>query len=180
MDLAFVISTTTANFDDNMKRTKAIIKEVVKQYGMNKVLYSLATLDDKLDIAVKFNQKVGSNSEFMGYVDSVPSKIGGSDLAKILEEAQTIFTEDNGGRVTAKKVLVVIIDGKSSSRVNDIEDAVRVVEDVGIRVIPVGIDQAEKAELETLTLVEEDVLMPSKDESPEDTAKEIMDRALNG
>ena len=163
-----------------MDRIKAIIKDIVKQYGINKVHYSLATLDEKLDIALKFNQKVDSNSEFLGYIDSIRSNLGGSDWAKSLGEAKGMFIEDNGGRVTAKKVLVVFIDDKSSSKDNDMEDSVRVLEDAGVRVIPIGLDQAEKAELETLTLVEEDVLMPPKDESPEETAKDIMDRALNG
>ena len=163
-----------------MDRIKAIIKDIVKQYGINKVHYSLATLDEKLDIALKFNQKVDSNPEFLGYIDSIRSNLGGSDWAKSLGEAKGMFIEDNGGRVTAKKVLVVFIDDKSSSKDNDMEDSVRVLEDAGIRVIPIGLDQAEKAELETLTLVEEDVLMPPKDESPEETAKDIMDRALNG
>ena len=152
----------------------------MKKYGINKVHYSLATLKDKLEITLKFNLLVDSNSQFMAYVDSIPNLKGGADLAKALEDSPSMFTEENGGRPTAKKILVVVIDSKSDSSENDIEDAVSLVEDTGIRVIPVGLDQADKTELQTLTLVEEDVLTPSKDETPEDIAKDIMDRALNG
>ena len=152
----------------------------MKKYGINKVHYSLATLKDKLEIAMKFNLLVGSNSQFMAYVDSIPNLKGGADLAKALEDSPSMFTEENGGRPTAKKILVVVIDSKSDSGENDIEDAVSLVEDTGIRVIPVGLDQADKTELQSLTLVEEDVLTPSKDETAEDIAKDIMDRALNG
>ena len=163
-----------------MNKTKEIIKEIVKTYGINKVHYSLATLGDKLDIALKFNLQVDSNAQFMAYVDSIPNVKGGSDLAKALEESPSIFAEDNGGRPNAKKILVVVVDNKSDSSENDIEDAVSVVEEAGIRVIPVGLDQADKTELQSTTLVEDDVLTPSNDDTPEDIAHDIMDRALNG
>lgn len=163
-----------------MKKTKEIIKEAVKKYGINKVHYSLATLGDKLNIALKFNLQVDSNAQFMAYVDSIPNVRGGSDLAKALEQSPSMFAEENGGRPTAKKVLVVIIDNKPDSSENDIEDAVSLVKDAGIRVIPVALDQADKMELEAVTLVEEDVLKPTNDETAENIAKDIMDRALNG
>lgn len=180
VDLAFAISTTALNSGDNLKKTKEVIKDIVKMYGINKVHYSLATFGDKLDIALKFNLKVDSNSQFMAYVDSVPNVKGRSDLAAALEASPSIFTEENGGRPSAKKVLVVVVDNKSESSENDIEDAVRLVKDAGVRLIPVGLDQADNTELQTLTLVEEDVLTPSRDEPADNIAKDIMDRALNG
>jgi len=180
LDLAVAISTTASNFQDNMNKTKEIIKDIVKKYGINKVHYSLATLGDKLDIVLKFNVQVKSNEQFMGYVDSIPNVKGSSELAKALEESPSMFAEENGGRPNAKKILVVIIDNKSESSDNDIEDAVSIVQDAGIRVIPVGLDQADKVELYTVTFVEEDVLTPSNEETAEDIAKDIMDRALNG
>ena len=142
--------------------------------------YSLGTLIRKLNIVVKFNEEVDSNSQFMALVDNIPTIRGGSDLAKALEESPTMFTEENGGRPSAKKILVVIIDNKLDSEDDDIEDAASLVKELGIRVIPVGLDKADKVELDKTTPVDEDVLTPSDDKTAEDIAKDIIDRALNG
>jgi len=163
-----------------LKKTKEIIKNVIKKYGINKMHYSVGTLIRKLNIIVKFNEEVDSNSQFMALVDSIPTIKGGSDLAKALEESPAMFTEENGGRPSAKKILVVIIDNKLDSNDDDIEDAASLVKELGIRVIPVGLDKADKVELDKTTAVDEDVLTPSDDKTAEGIAKNIMDRALNG
>ena len=142
--------------------------------------YSLGTLIRKLNIIVKFNEEVDSNSQFMALVDNIPTIRGGSDLAKALEESSTMFTEENGGRPSAKKILVVIIDNTLDSEDDDIEDAASLVKELGIRVIPVGLDKADKVELDKTTPVDEDVLTPSDDKTAEEIAKDVMDRALNG
>lgn len=163
-----------------MKKTKEIIKDVVKKYGINKMHYSLGTLVRKLNIIVKFSREVDNNAQFMALVDNIPTVRGGSDLAKALEESPAMFTEENGGRPSAKKILVVIIDNKSGSTGDDIEDAASFVKELGIRVIPVGLDKADQVELDKTTTVDEDVLTPSDDKTAEEIAKDIMDRALNG
>ena len=142
--------------------------------------YSVGTLIRKLNIIVKFNKEVDSNSEFMALVDDIPTIKGGADLVKALGESPAMFTEENGGRPSAKRVLVVIIDNKSDSDDDDIKDAASLVKELGIRVIPVGLDEADKVELDKTTPVDEDVLIPSDDKPAEDIAKDIMDRALNG
>lgn len=180
LDLAFVISSSATNYRNNLKKTKEIIKNIVKKYGINKVHYSLGTLTRKLNIIVKFNEEVDSNSQFMVLVDNIPTIRGGSDLVKALGESPAMFTEDNGGRPSAKKILVVIIDNKSDSDDDDIKDAATLVKELGIRVIPVGLDKADKVELDKTTPVDEDVLTPSDDKTAEDIAKDIMNRALNG
>ena len=152
----------------------------METYGINKIHYSMATLGEKLNITLKFNLPLDSNAQFMLYVDSVPNVRGSSNLAQALKESPSIFSEKNGGRPNAKKILVVVIDSKSSGSEKDIEDAVNVVEEANIRVIPVGIDQADRTELLATTLVEGDVLTPAGDENPEEIAEDIMDRALNG
>ena len=148
LDLAFVISSTAANYRNNLKKTKEIIKNIIKKYGINKVHYSLGTLIRKLNIIVKFNKEVDSNSEFMALVDDIPTIKGGADLVKALGESPAMFTEENGGRPSAKKVLVVIIDNKSDSDDDDIKDAASLVKELGIRVIPVGLEEADKVELD--------------------------------
>lgn len=180
MDLAFVVSTTAVNFENNLKKTKDIIKDIVEKYGINKMHYSLGTLGSKLNIIVKFSQEVDSNAEFMALVDNIPAVKGEFDLAKSLEEASVMFTEENGGRPNAKKILVVIIDNKSDSTGDEIEDAASLAKEAGVRVIPVGLDKADQGELDKTTPVDEDLLTPSGDKTAEEIAKDIMDRALNG
>lgn len=180
LDLAFVISSTAANYRNNLKKTKEIIKNVIRKYGINKMHFSLGTLIRKLNIIVKFNEKVDSNSQLMALVDNIPTIRGGADLAKALEESPAMFTEENGGRPSAKKILVMIIDDKLDSDDDDIEDAASLVKELGIRVILVGLDKADKVELDKTTTVDGDVLTPSDDKTAEDIAKDIMDRALNG
>lgn len=163
-----------------MKKTKDIIKDIVKKYGINKMHYSLGTLGSKLNIIVKFSQEVDSNDEFTALVDNIPTVKGEFDLAKSLEESPVLFKAENGGRPNAKKILVVIIDNKSDSTGDEIEDTASLVKEAGVRVIPVGLDKADQMELDKTTTVDEDVLTPSDDRTAEEIAKDIMERALNG
>lgn len=180
MDLAFAISATALKAGDNLKKTNEIIKDIVSKYGINKMHYSLGTFGSTLNVIIKFSRQVNSNAQFMGLVDTVREVPGSSDLAKALEESPAMFTEENGGRPNAKKILVVIIDNKSDSSSDDTEDAAAVAREAGIRVIPVGLDRADKGELQKTTAVEEDVLTPSDSDSAQNIAKDIIRRALNG
>lgn len=180
MDLAFAISATALKAGDNLKKTKDIIKDIVGKYGINKMHYSLGTFGSKLNVIIKFSRQVNSNAQFMRLVDSVRGVQRGSDLAKALEESSAMFTEENGGRPSAKKILVVIIDNKSDSSGDDTEDAAALVREAGIRVIPVGLDRADKGELDKTTAVEEDVLTPPGSDTAQNIAEDIIRRALNG
>lgn len=168
------------NAENNLKKTKDIIKDIIKKYGINKMHYSLGTLGSKLDIIVKFSEEVNNNDEFMAFVDNIPAVKGEFDLAKSLEETPAMFSEENGGRPNAKKILVVIIDNKSDSTGDEVEDTASLVKEAGVRVIPVGLDKADQVELDKTTTVEEDVLTLPDDKTSEEIAKDIMDRALNG
>ena len=142
--------------------------------------YSLGTFGSKLNVIIKFSRQVNSNAQFMRLVDSVRGVQRGSDLAKALEESSAMFTEENGGRPNAKKILVVIIDNKSDSSGDDTEDAAALVREAGIRVIPVRLDRADRGELDKTTAVEEDVLTPPDSDTAQNIAEDIIRRALNG
>ena len=180
VDLAFVISATTLDSQKNFKKSKDIIKEIVGKYGVNKIQYSVATFGSTLNRNLRFDLAVDSDERLLTAIDSLVNTNRGSALAEALEDSPKIFKEESGGRAEAKKILVLITDNKSDSFADDVEDAASKVIDEGIRVIAVGLDKADKVELDQTTPVGEDVLVPPTDETAENIAKDVMERVFNG
>ena len=103
---------------------------------------------------------------------------GGVNLEAALEQSSRLFAASEGGRPSAKKVLVVMVDKKSDSDLEGIKDAANVIIQDGIRIVAVAIgNEADRKELEPLTPNEDDLLMPQNlDRVPD----KIIERAVNG
>ena len=182
MDIAFAISATAFQSDANFMKMKDTVKEIINRYGVHgKVHYSLLTFGDSPTVHLQFSDKLANSTALKAVIDVVPKPSKGAALAKALSEAKMLFSEEAGGRVDAKKILVVMIDKESDSSSADATKASNELDDEGIRIIAVALGDEDNArELETIVPIKEDALKPNNTDEPRDIANKIIDNILDG
>ena len=178
VDVAFALSSSAVDANENFQQMKDIIKAMVEAYGKQKVHYSLITFGDTPSVKVKFSELFPTDDMLKGFIDAIPRSSGTPALAKALDEARKLF-EDAASRENATKILVVMMDNKSGSEPEDVKEKGKALEEAGIRVIAVAVgNQADVMELNNTTPHEGDVITTDKTGDPDKTAKEIMEKGL--
>lgn len=179
IDLAFVISATSANSNQSYALMKNTIKHLIDKYGVDKIHYGLIVHGDSVIRVVNFNTTFPiSASELKAAIDAQPPLSGGPVLTDGLEEAFRVFNETEV-RPNAKKVLVAMTDANSSADANSLSAAVKPVEDIGVLVLSVAVGSAvDRNELSVISPNPLDVISASSNENPSVVAEHIMDRIL--
>ena len=109
---------------------KEIMKEIVDKYGLGRVRYTVITFGRNSDVKIRFNDNFPSEEKLKTFLEAVPRSSGGADLAQALERAKEVFLVRTS-RPEVKKILVVIIDKKSDSKVEDVRKAATHLDDNG-------------------------------------------------
>lgn len=87
----------------------------------------------------------------------------------------------SGGRQNARKILVVITDKRSTSKLMDLTSEGLDLEEQDIRVIPVALgNEADSNELQKITPWLDDILEIDKDDNPYEVAEIILKIGLKG
>lgn len=157
---------------------KEAINSIAERYETSKIRYALLTFGATARIEVNFTLGLPNPEVLRNALEKASRPSGEPDLQRALEEAKMMFKQAPS-RPGAKKVLVVIMDKKSSSDPSDVKQAAKPLEDVNIKVVPVAIgSEASLPELEKTTTNKKFMVTVGKDEDPERLGEEIMRKAL--
>ena len=178
MDLAFVISATSPSASVNFAKIKEVVQEVIGLYGVQRVYYSVILFGRDPTIRIKFNQQFTEDA-LKNTIGLLPRPIGGASLHDALEKAKEVF--DEGGRPDSKKVVVLVMDQKSESNLNDVKKAAEKLEEDGIKVIPVAFGNlADPDETTATTTNKENVVKANETSDPKEVAKEVSNKVAEG
>ena len=182
MDVAFAISATAFQSGANFKKMQDTIKEFVDRLGVHgRVHYALVTFGDPPTTHLQFSNKSSSLTALKDLIENVPIPSNEAALDKALTTAKVLFSPVAGGRVDAKKILVVMTDRESDSSSEDAMKSSKQVTDEGIRVIAVPLgDEDNVNEVKTIVSIKEDVIKPNVTDEPRDIADKIIDNILDG
>ncbi len=152
-------------------KIQELAKNVLKRFKISKPATHVGLMEFSNEVTpvLPLNELYDLN-EIKEVIDKIkPSGGDGTATDKVLKEAANqIFTVPAGGRADAVKVLVVITDSKSTGK-EPLKEAVKPVQDKGIRVYVVGIgDKTDPKELSDLTPSDKEI---KKVKSPEDAPK---------
>ena len=178
LDLGFAISASAQDADKTFKLMKETIQSIVERYKESKIRFALLTFGVVVSREVNFTVDLPDHEELRKALEVASQPPGEPDLQIALEEAKMMFKQAPS-RPGAKKVLVVIIDKKSVSDPDEIEQAAKPLEDDNIKVIPVAVgSKASLPELEKTTTNKKFMVTAGKDEDPERLGEEIMRKAV--
>lgn len=182
MDVAFAVSATAFQSDSNFKKMQDTIREFVDRLGVQgRVHYALVTFGDPPTTHLQFSDKLASLTALNDLIERVPMPSKEAALDKALNTAKMLFSPAAGGRVDARKILVVMTDRESDSSSEDAMKSSKQVNDEGIRVIAVPLgDEDNVNEVKIIVSIKEDVIKPNITDEPRDIADKIIDNILDG
>lgn len=178
MDLAFVISASSPSASVNFAKIKEIVKEVIDLYGVQRVYYSVILFGRDPTVRIKFTEQFTEDA-LKNTIGLLPRPTDGASLHTALENSREVFTE--GSRPDSKKVVVVVVDQKSESGIDDVRNAAGKLEEDGIKVIPVAFGSlADPDETTAITTNKQNVVRANETSDPKDIAKEISMKIAEG
>lgn len=180
IDLCFAISATAANADSRFTLMKETINDVIDNYGINKIRYSVILFGAQAKQVVGFDSSLTKPAQLEAYVRALDRLSGGSAVDKALEKALESFKEGITRR-NARKVLVVITDNESGLETDDIVAKAKLLEKRNVRLITVAVgDSANQQELESIASDNRDVLTVPASVQPNALSKDIIVLVLTG
>lgn len=176
IDLGFAIGSASSDASNTLQQMKNIVKGIADKYGTDKIHYGLITFDDDASIKLPFSTRISSPERLKSFIDSLPAITGGPAIDKALEAAVVLF-EGRGVRYDAERVLVLLVDTKSSG--DDIEAMKTAMElkDSGVKIITVAIgDEVDHGSLKNISSHPDNVINTTTKENPENVGEKIIDR----
>lgn len=114
-ELIFAVSARATDSPRNFKKMQDVMKRVVRQYGMDRIHYSIITFGSTPNTILKFNNNIKDDGQLERFIGTLQINGRGADLDKALEKAKDLFDEAETLRSGTKKVLVVITDKRSGN-----------------------------------------------------------------
>ena len=178
MDLGFAISASSQHAVKAFDLMKESITSIIDRYETSNIRYALITFGDSAKQEVNFTSDFPGPEALRQAIDNIRLPSGEPNLKGALEEAKMMFKQAPS-RPGAKKVLVVIMDKKSTSDSKEVVIDAIGLENNNINVVPVGIgSEASQSELEKITTNKKLMVDAGIDEIPERLGEKIMRKAV--
>lgn len=180
VDLAFAISAASVKADDNFEKAKEVIKAIIDTYAMNKLRYGVMVFGSSASSKVSFGDDYPSDEDLKTVINFLAGTNEPPALDEALKKGKELFDKAQE-RPNARKVLVIIIDKKSTSKLDDLKASAKLLEEDGIKVIAVAIgDEVDPVELEETTPDKTNVLNVTADVDVMDLKVMIMFKVFEG
>lgn len=180
IDLAFVIGASGSNADRVFILMKGTVNSIISTYGTSRIRYSLITFSATTIKQIDFLDNTNSVDALKALVQNMARRPGDLMLDKALSEAKKLFSSE-GARANARKIVVVIVDKKSSAVEGDTRAAARSLEDARIRVVPVALGpEVDASEIRLLTPNRGNIVFSRLNEDATNIARNIMVKVLKG
>ena len=176
LDLAFAIGAASRDAKNVLQHMKEIIKSIADMYGTDLIHYGVITFDSEAAIKLRFGNKINSAENLKAFIDSIPAPNGGPAIDKALEAAKVLFGGDDV-RYDAQKVLVVMVDKRSSGdEVSATKTAVELKES-GVNIITVAVgSETDLVNLKNISKTPGNVINTTSRGNPDEVGKEIVDK----
>ena len=158
---------------------KETIRNIIQTYGITKIHYSVILFGNVATTRVDFSKSFPDKETLVRIVDGLPKISGGPALVSALEEARKVY-ELKEVRANARKVLVVILDKKSSSGGPSLVEVVEKLRKKKVFIVGVGVGKVDQGELEVITNSKGAIIRVAPDHQPADLAKKILLVILSG
>lgn len=176
MDLVLAISTISSNANANLAKIKEVVQELIDTYGVQRVYYSVILFGRVPSIRIRFTQQLDEAS-LKSAIQGLRRPSGGSSLSVALETARGVFRD---GRPDSKKVVLVVMDAKSGSSMDDVKEAASELEEDGIKVIPLMLGgQADPDEASATTTNKQNVVKANDTSDTKAVAEEITQKVTD-
>jgi hypothetical protein len=156
------------------------IQALGNKYGTRQIRVSLVTFGTPPVVVFDFNTTIPDKESLVKELAKVTKLNSNPDLKAAIKKAEEIF-DYSPVRPDSKKVLTVITHRKFNLGESDLRNAVKPLDDKGVRIVTVGLGNApEQSELTNLTRTVRAVIRPVSNDGGKQVADEILKVILNG
>lgn len=171
VNLGFAISASSLDSDRAFKLMQDVVKSTMNKYPPASIYYSVLSFGDPTVVHINFEDKM-SDEDRERAIDSIVKPSGKASLDKALDKARSLFEEAATKRPTAKNILVVIVDKKSDSKLDDVKASARLLEDVGIKVVVVAVGN--EVDQPEILVVSPTSILTNTTDKPDSVAEKII------
>ena len=181
IDLCFAISATAVDSNDTFTLMKETINEVLENYGVGKIRYSVIVFGSQTRLELRFDSGITDPAQLEAIFKSLGPRAGDPALDKALKMALEAFNASLT-RPNARKVLVVMTDNVSAKLDQDqITALVSTLSKTNVRVIAVAVgDKADAGRLKNAATDSRDVVAVPGSTTPTKLFEQVMELVLTG
>lgn len=166
-DIIFTLGAMGNAADMIHLKEKEMIGSFIDSFEYGDYRYGVVEYGTKASVKAKFDD-IHEKDKLKEFVNGIHRSGEGKGLDKALEQSYDLFKKH--GRPSARKVLIIFTNGKSSARVNELKKHAQNLADINTKVIVVAIgDDVSSEELLEITKDEQGIVMTQ----PEDNHREM-------
>ena len=159
---------------DTFNEEKQIVINLIKTPKDTDAKYGIVQFDDEAETKIP----LGSNDDeekLKEYVKILSWKEEGKSLDEGIKKAAMEF--EKNGRPTARKVLIVFVDGNDDSDKEDLAEVTRPLKTKNVEIISVVMGDVDEEKINELTPKNK---KPKKGKDPKELSELVAEEALNG
>ena len=180
VDLGFALSVSSADASKTFDKMKSVINSIIDQYSISRVRYGVVIYGNDAKISIGFQKVFPKDDDLKTYLATVSPASGGSKLESALKEGKELF-RSRAVRPSARKVLVVFTDKKSTGDSQTALAAAKELKDQDVKVIAVALgSESDVAELQNIVTNGHHVIPAKKSDDSDELASEVMALAFKG
>ena len=180
VDLGFALSVSSADASKNFDKMKSVINSIIDQYSISRVRYGVVIYGSDAKISIGFQKVFPKDDDLKTYLATVSPASGGSKLESALKEGKELF-RSRAVRPSARKVLVVFTDKKSTGDEQTALAAAKELKNQDVKVIAVALgSESDVAELQNIVTNGHHVISAKKSDDSDELASEVMALAFKG
>lgn len=178
-DIAFVLDSSSSvgkgNFDYMLDFVRALVEEIGSTSNEHK--FALITYSTEVHLIFSFG-RYRNNGEVGKAIATTRYTAGSTNTAGGLRTACEVFNGgEYGGRRAAEDVVILLTDGQSNVNSHDTIPAAEALKQKGIKVITVGINIQDTAEIKAIASSDNDVFLAESFKSLQDIKQDISDNS---
>ena len=158
---------------------KSIVKELIDLYSQGKLRYSVMVFGTTPSVELPLTNDFTSDDDLKKFLDAVPRSDNGASLDKVLELSNKMFEES--ARPGARKILVVIMDKRSTSNSDGIKARAKPLGNAGVIVVPVPFgEESDPDEIANITPDKSNMVKANGSVDAKTLARTILNKAMKG
>lgn len=180
IDLTFIVNAASSRASVVFNHMQRVMESIVNRYSQGRIFYSVIVVNGTSPYTVyKFGTVFPDKIVLVNALSKIQGNtVGGSSLDKALQLAANNYNSSNV-RSFAIKFVVIITDKRTGLTEAVLRDSFIVLQNAGVRVIPVGIGtEVNDLELKYITAYGDQILMTSSNMSFVSNGEEIMNRIV--
>ena len=173
IDLVIALGASGQNASEIFTKQKDFISEIVEQFKLSQdaMLPGLITYGKDAQVPLKLGTVVDKQS-FNYYLADVDNPSDGTNLKRVLDEANKMLMEK--GRTNIPKVVLLLVDKKSTSSLPELLTAKKGLENMGVKIVVVGFgNEVDRKELVILASSKDGVFLPKGVKGMEDEVAQV-------